>query len=153
MLEMNERSASWFGIEMRHPFFDRRVAAFALALPGDQRRRSDQTKFVLRQAMRGLLPETVRRRRTKAELSPFLAKVFAAHGGEQPFASLATAEAGWVDGPQVRRMYRQMAQRFARGEHGNIWPLWMVAGIDLWLKQTVEWRGERGSPRPGNVVN
>ena len=67
--EMAERCEAWFGLESRHPFLDRRVIEWVLALPEEQRWRQDQTKFVLRQAMQGLLPETVRQRRTKADFS------------------------------------------------------------------------------------
>ena len=35
--EMEERAAHAVGVEQRHPFYDRRVAEFGLALPAPQR--------------------------------------------------------------------------------------------------------------------
>jgi asparagine synthase (glutamine-hydrolysing) len=134
--EMEERSASRFGFEQRHPFHDRRVIEFALALPEEQRWRRDQIKFVLRQAMYGLLPETIQQRLTKAEFSHVFAEALHAQGGEQLFDSLVIASMGWVDGEQVQTAYREMAQLYARGDERyirHVWPLWFIFGIELWF--------------------
>jgi len=136
-LEMEERSASWFGIEERHPLNDRRIVEFALALPEEQRWRRDQPKYLLRRALAGLLPEVVRIRRTKADFSHAFAEALKTLGGESLFNSLAIASMGWVDGAWVRRMYQQMAQLYALGDGGytrHVWPLWMIFGIELWFK-------------------
>ena len=136
-LEMEERSASWFGLEERHPLNDRRIVEFALALPEEQRWRRDQPKYLLRRALAGFLPETVRQRRTKADFSHLFAEALKALGGERLFDSLAIMSMGWVDGVWVRRMYQQMTQLYARGDEGyarHVWPLWMVFGIELWFK-------------------
>ena len=64
-----ESFSSHFGIEARHPFLDRRLVEFAFALPSEQRFDGARTKRVLRQAMTGILPESIRERRDKAEFS------------------------------------------------------------------------------------
>jgi asparagine synthase (glutamine-hydrolysing) len=69
MLEMSERAAARAGVEERHPFFDRRIAEFALAIPEAQRWKGAQTKRVIRNAMRELLPASVYDRATKADFS------------------------------------------------------------------------------------
>lgn len=147
--ELSDRYGSWFGIECRHPFLDRRVIEFAMALPEEQRWRRDQTKFILRQSMRGLLPETVRQRLTKADFSHVHPKAMHAQGGERLFDSLIIASLGWVDRERVRQMYRHMATRFAQGDEDYttyMWPLWMIFGIELWFK-TVFVNGTVVSPR------
>lgn len=135
--EMEERASSWFGVEERHPFNDRRVVEFALALPEDQRWRQDQPKYVMRQALRGLLPESVKQRRDKADFSYAFADALRTQGGEQFFSSLAIASLGWIDGAQVLGMYRQMVKLYAHADARYlkyVWPLWMVFGIELWFK-------------------
>jgi asparagine synthase (glutamine-hydrolysing) len=147
--DLTDRYGSWFGIELRHPFLDRRVIEFAMALPEEQRWQRNETKFVLRQAMRGLLPETVRQRRTKADFSHVHPKAMHAQGGERLFDSLAIVSLGWVDCEQVRNMYRHMATRFAQGDEDYttyMWPLWMIFGIELWFK-TVFMSSAAVSPR------
>ena len=135
-IEMEERSASRFGFEQRHPFHDRRIIEFALALPEEQRWRRNQIKFVLRQAMSGLLPETIRQRLTKADFSHVFAEALHGQRGERLFDSLAIASMGWVDGGWVQTAYRDMAQLYARGDEQYsryIWPLWFIFGIELWF--------------------
>lgn len=134
--ELEERVASRFGIEERHPLCDRRIVEFALALQEEQRWRGTRTKFVLRQAMNGLLPESVRRRSTKAEFFPVFLEAFQALGGLCFFQRLPSASMGWVSKERILTMYRQMAEHEATDAGTPTpygWPLWMVAGIDLWL--------------------
>ena len=135
--EMEERSSSRFELEERHPFLDRRLAEFAWALPEEQRRRGAQEKVVLRHAMRGILPEPVRRRSSKAEFSEVFMRALRSHGGEQLFGALAVAAAGWVDGARVHRIYQETTRDYARHRDGwraRVLPLWMVCAMDFWLR-------------------
>ncbi len=68
-IEMHGLFCARFGVECRHPFLERRLVEFTLALPEEQRWRGEGSKFVLRQAMRGILPEAIRTRKGKAEFS------------------------------------------------------------------------------------
>ena len=65
-IHWSERRAATFHMEARHPFLDRRLVEFMLSIPQDQLYRDGQTKYILRNAMKGILPESVRMRRDKA---------------------------------------------------------------------------------------
>ena len=151
--EVEERSASWFGLEQRHPFHDKRIIEFALALPEEQRWRRDQPKFVLRQAMQGLLPETVRLRLTKADFSHVFAEALQVQGGERLFDSLTIASMGWVNGARVHEMYRELSQLYAKGDRRytrHVWPLWLAYGIELWFN-TVFLKREVSSSKGASI--
>ncbi len=76
-LELADKAAAAFGVEPRYPFFDRRLMELCLALPADQKLRGGWSRLVMRRAMEGLLPEEVRWRSTKANLTPnFLSRLF-----------------------------------------------------------------------------
>lgn len=132
-IEMEERSAAGFHIELRYPFHDRRIIEFGLGLPPDQRWRDGLHKYVLRQAMQGLLPDKVLGRRSKAEFSRvFVESLLTA--GRRAFEDLSIADAGWIDGLVVLGMFDQVERRFrteglCRG--AELWPLWSVCGADL----------------------
>ena len=68
-LERAETSAQAFSIEMRYPFFDRRLVDFCIALPPGQRMHNGWTRGILRYALSGFLPEEVQWRTNKANLS------------------------------------------------------------------------------------
>jgi asparagine synthase (glutamine-hydrolysing) len=54
-----------FSVEGRLPFLDYRVVEFAFSLPSSFKIRGGYTKRVLRESMRGILPEKVRQRVSK----------------------------------------------------------------------------------------
>jgi asparagine synthase (glutamine-hydrolysing) len=62
-----------FNMEVRHPFLDRRLAEFLMSIPPEQTFRAGWRKFILRKAMRGILPEVVRTRLDKTEFSQYIA--------------------------------------------------------------------------------
>ena len=135
--EMQDRFVSRFGLEDRHPFQDRRVVEYAFALPEQQIHRRDESKFILRKAMKGIIPESVRRRVTKADFSHVFPKALQTQGGESAFSSLMIGSLDWVDEEKVRSVYKQMASLYNMGDQGYtryMWTLWMVFGMELWIR-------------------
>ncbi len=66
MTDHFERSSPAWQVEQRHPLMDRRLAEFCIALPSEQKFHQGQTRRIFRQAMRGVLPEVIRNRGSKA---------------------------------------------------------------------------------------
>jgi asparagine synthase (glutamine-hydrolysing) len=62
LLHWEDRDSMAHGVESRVPFLDYRLVEFALGLPEEYKLRRGMTKRVLREAMRGTLPELVRGR-------------------------------------------------------------------------------------------
>ena len=134
--EMEERAASAVGLTQRHPFYDRRVAEFGLALPPRQRFDGTHTKAVIRRALADVLPGEVAGRRDKAEFSATYVDALASIDAAAIFSRLRSEEAGWVDGGVIRDMYRRMNQLYSRHDDAYIAlvePLWSVAALELWL--------------------
>jgi len=145
--EMGDRFSARLSMEERAPLNDQRIIEFAFAIPEEQHWRQEPSKFLLREAMKGLLPESVRNRRTKAEFSHTFAETLQTQGGSILLDSLLTEEFGWVQGGQVPSMYRAMIDLYSKGNSqyaDYIWPLWMIFGIELWLSTIVDKKGERG---------
>jgi asparagine synthase (glutamine-hydrolysing) len=67
-------NASRFGIDVRRPYRDRRLIEFALTAPAHLLHRPRWDKWILRQAMVGILPEEVRLRRNPSWLTPLCAR-------------------------------------------------------------------------------
>jgi asparagine synthase (glutamine-hydrolysing) len=129
-----DRSAARFALESRHPFFDVRLIRFLAAVPGDQRRRG-VIKFVLRNAMRGVLPEVVRTRDTKADFGHQFVAGVETLGGIGLFADGRSSISHRLNLVEMRRMYAEMTA--AAQANNNLWlphtwQLWLAAAIDLW---------------------
>ena len=58
------------GVDVAHPFLDRRLIGYSLALPSDLKLRDGWTRYVQRQAVTDVLPESVAWRVGKADFSP-----------------------------------------------------------------------------------
>lgn len=56
-------------IEVRYPFYDKRLVEFCLALPPDQKLRKGWSRLILRRGMEGILPHSVQWRGGKGNLS------------------------------------------------------------------------------------
>ena len=63
---------SYFNVEFRHPFYDLALVEFALSLPPSFNSSEGQSKWILRKAMKGILPEMINNRKGKAEFSDIL---------------------------------------------------------------------------------
>ena len=66
-----------FGVDVRHPFFDRRLAEFSFAIPHDLWIRHQYPKWLLRKAMEGRLPNSVVWNQHKVVFDQFFGKVIA----------------------------------------------------------------------------
>ena len=64
-LRVEDRNTMAHGIEARLPFLDFRLASFVFSLTDDWKMKGPWNKFILRQAMRDLIPESVRTRKEK----------------------------------------------------------------------------------------
>jgi asparagine synthetase B (glutamine-hydrolysing) len=143
--DMEERAAAAAGLEQRHPFTDRRIAEFGLALPEEQRWSETETKVVLRRAMRlgGSVPEQVLARHDKAEFSSSYVDALQLFGAGA-FARLRTEDLGWVDGEKVRAMYPRMLSLYTSGDEAYIplsGSLWAVLSLELCLDGLQQARG------------
>ena len=110
-----ERCSMAHGVEVRMPFMDWRVACYSFALPESSKLGGGYTKRVLREAMRGMLPEPVRRRKDKIGFSPPMATWFDGALGEWVWTLVNTPgflECPVWDGPRIRDF---VASRRLRG--------------------------------------
>ncbi len=65
LLKWEDRNSMWFSLEARVPFLDFRLVEKTLATSGDLIIKKGMTKYILREAMKGVLPEKIRLRRDK----------------------------------------------------------------------------------------
>lgn len=135
-LETASRSVSRFGIEHAHPYHDRRIVEFGMALPSEQRWRDGRSKDLLRRAMAPYLPPAVAARLTNPNADHALVQAVDAEAGPHPFDNLPTERLGWTRGSEVRAMYARMRTLYQSGTPGFgslAWTLWGILAMNLWL--------------------
>lgn len=65
ILKSEDRSSMAFSIEERVPFIDRDIIEYLFAISSEYKVKDATSKWILREAMKGILPESVRTRRSK----------------------------------------------------------------------------------------
>ena len=137
-LRVDDRASSAFSIECRHPYLDHRIIELAFSLPATQKIRNGWTKHVMRNAMKGLIPETIRRKRKKLgtpipqqrwmrDLSETIRKVF---------NSSKFRERGYFNQPAILKAFDRYCEgklsRTERQCYTNV--LWRILNLELWLE-------------------
>ena len=139
VLEIENRATAAFGFEQRYPFADRRLVEFCLALPSTQKYRDGWTRFVERQAMRGLLPEEVRLRPAKTSLHAAFSRALMTLGRAELDAILnerLALASDYLDVGALQAAYAEAKQRLdLHGRPGrSVMPFWQAALLVRWLE-------------------
>jgi asparagine synthase (glutamine-hydrolysing) len=134
LLRYEDRTSMAFSVESRVPFLDHPLAEFMAQLPLNQKLRHGWTKLVLREALTGILPDAVRRRRSKFGFNTpeesWMRKGMAAHVAEVFQQARCLGE--WADMPKLREAYRKY--RSNRSPHpGRLFFRYYVT--EMWARQ------------------
>jgi len=132
VLGMIDHADARLGLDARHPFFDQRLIEFAFALPNDQLRRDGFERYIVRNAMRGILPEIVRTRVTKGSFNqPILASV-EHNSAFIRFDRLEIAERGWVNAAKLKSAFEALMASYRNGDGNYGFPVWMAIATEIW---------------------
>jgi asparagine synthase (glutamine-hydrolysing) len=105
-LRVDDRNSMAHGVEVRLPFMDHRLVTLAFRLGSHWKLRGEYTKFVLRAAMRGRMPEIVRTRLEKFGF-PTSAEQFLQTALRERCRDLigtrAVRDAGFLNVPEIDR--------------------------------------------------
>jgi asparagine synthase (glutamine-hydrolysing) len=137
-LEMLNRAAAAHSVELRHPFFDRRVVEFCLARPPANLVRGGWPKRIVREAMRGLVSEEVRWRTDRASVQAEFARAFVA--SERPFIEDVLTSGldlvrDYIDVASFRSDLRRLADH---GPIATMMAAWEVVALAVWLRGVTE---------------
>ncbi len=133
ILYKTDRMSMAHSLEVRPPFLDHRIVEFAASLPERLKIRGGTQKLVLRELMRGKLPETVLKRKKtgfdipthdwfRGPLRALLRDTVTPH---------AIAASGIFDGHAIEALIRDhMERRINVGYH-----LWGLLTLFLWMKR------------------
>ncbi|TVR58246.1 MAG: lasso peptide isopeptide bond-forming cyclase [Spirochaetaceae bacterium] len=132
-LELFERMAAYWGVEIRHPFCDRRLVEHCLAVPPRLKLQDGYTRHNFREAMRGTLPDTVRLRGGKGDLSDV--SNYALRRFERDFISSVVDRASkhareYVDPDAATRALNRFLEA---DDPGGLMEIWHIATLARWF--------------------
>ncbi|WP_067331833.1 asparagine synthetase B family protein [Sulfurovum riftiae] len=120
-----------YGIEYRHPFFDIRLVEFMLSLPAEFKYSQNTIKVLLREAMKGVLPETVRERKDKAEFSETIKDQLDAIDVEALFGNASIVDLGIVSEEKLDTYLTQ----YGDNALSHTISFWTLVNLEIWLKK------------------
>jgi asparagine synthase (glutamine-hydrolysing) len=118
-----------YSVEARVPFLDHELVEFSTLIPPRLKLKGTREKYILRHAMRSVLPKEIIRRKKRGLSAPFRQWMknlpeFAV----ELLSDKQLREKGWFDSQHVSRLIREHATGVAN--HGK--ELMGVLGIQIW---------------------
>ncbi|MBI4342278.1 MAG: asparagine synthase [Candidatus Omnitrophica bacterium] len=138
-LRAEDRQAAVYGLGTRQPFLDHRLAEFMFRIPGGLKIREGVTKQLLREAMRGLLPEATRTRVAKTGWNA-PAHVWFSGPAREPLGDLIRSSAfrrrGIYNTGMVERLFdeHEAIVRSGRPQAHHMMFFWQLVNLELWLQ-------------------
>ncbi len=143
LLRFADRNSMAFSREVRLPFLDHRLVELVDGMPDSSKLRDGTTKWILREAIRGVVPEEVRTRKDKIGFAvPFVEWMRGPLDGlvRDVLDSNRFRERGLFNVPFLR----SARERMLAGEDRWAEVLWGALSVELWMRAFVDGPGGRG---------
>jgi asparagine synthase (glutamine-hydrolysing) len=135
LLEYGDRMSMAHALELRLPFTDHHLVEFSMRLPAELKLRGRQTKYLLREAVRPLLPAEILERPKlglnpplgmwmRRELAPLM---------ERTLSAEAVRRRGWFRPEAVA----QLREDFRSGRRDYSLHLWALLVLEEWARQYI----------------
>ena len=136
-----DRSTMVYGIEVRVPMLDADLADYALGLPGSLKVRRGQKKWVLREALRGIVPDYILDGRKVGFGVPYASWLRGPLAGYAKSVLLdkSAERSGLLDLQAVERALEQ----HIRGTHNHGFLLWKLLNLSLWFDMYISNNGKQ----------
>jgi asparagine synthase (glutamine-hydrolysing) len=137
-------------IESRVPFLDHELVEFAARLPPSLKLSGFTTKRILRDAVRGIVPASILRRRKMGFPVPFAAWSAARWNGvvREVLLDRRTRERGIIQARAVEHLLED--HRHGRRRGGDA--LWALLNLELWYRTFIDGGGVQVLPNAGGAV-
>ncbi len=142
ILRNYDRCSMAAGIETRMPLMDWRLVVFAFSLGMEAKAAGGYTKRILRDAMRGLMPDEVRLRRSKIGFNSPMAECFNDGLGGLMESILSSEEwlsAPWWSGAEDATLIRRKtaSRDWKHSDWDTIMQFWLRMSLVIWQRMFV----------------
>lgn len=137
VMRFNDHASMAFGRELRVPYLDHRVIEFAFTLGSNWKIRAGTRKMLLREAMKGIVPEEFRALQKRPVVTPQTAWLRGPLGDEieSLFASRSFAARPYADAARVREAFRAFRSRTTSE---NSFAFWQHINLELWFRMFID---------------
>tara|TARA_R110002049_G_scaffold23781_3_gene84446 strand:+ start:52578 stop:54491 length:1914 start_codon:yes stop_codon:yes gene_type:complete len=126
------------GLEIRYPFFDIRLVQFCLGLASSEKLRRNETRSILRRAMKDIYPSSIAKRQDKTNFIPELAVGLVRHHGDiltQMARDPQGRLAHYFDMDKMRTGLEELKRDPLKMDGGDVMFFWRAAVLHLWFEK------------------
>jgi asparagine synthase (glutamine-hydrolysing) len=137
LLHYEDRNSMAFSVETRLPFLDYRLIEYIFSLPMEQKLKEGVTKVILRNAIKGGVPEEIRNRMDKMGFGTPQDTWFRTvlrEGVSEIIGSKSFAERGYFDVRKVQEGFEDHCN--GRINIGSL--IWKWVNLELWLRMFID---------------
>lgn len=138
LLKWGDCNAAAFGITSRAPFLDHELVEYCIALQDQAKVHNGYTKFILREAMRGIMPEGVRKRVDKMGFSVPQDEWFREEKFQKLIMDILTSDSFRSRGYIIPEEAIALYQRHLRGEVNVSKDIWKWVNLELWFRMFID---------------
>jgi asparagine synthase (glutamine-hydrolysing) len=134
LLKWEDRNSMWFSLEARVPFLDHRLVERTLASPPEMIISEGLTKKILRESLKGVLPEIIRTRKDKIGFETNEDEWFKSEPFKEMILdtlhSLSFQQRGYIDHKKALSIYNSHLD----GSINASQEIWKWINLELWFK-------------------
>lgn len=147
LLRYEDRNTMRFSLEGRVPFIDKELLKYLFSLDDAAIINQGWNKNILRESMRGILPEKIRARRNKIGFTTPEGEWFKTiHKDlEKILASDEFAHRKYFNQLEVLREFKKDEK--GKGEYGTM-AFWRIINVELWLREFFDEKPDENAPKP-----
>ncbi len=138
LLKWEDRNSMWFSIEARVPYIDYRLVEKILASPSELKIKNGMTKTLLRESMKGILPEKIRIRIDKIGFGTPQAEWFRTEQWQKIVIDILKSESfknrNLIDANKAIEQYN----KHLNGKIDIAQEIWKWVHLELWFRQFID---------------
>lgn len=138
LCKWGDRDTMAFGMEGRSPFLDKDLVEYSIALQDKMKIRGGYTKFILREMMKGIMPEKVRLRVDKRGFSVPMDEWYRTEGFQKVVKEILESESFAKRGYFLPEEAKKLYERHLRGEVNVAKDIWKWVNLELWFRTYID---------------
>lgn len=136
ILNQYDRCSMAHGVECRMPFLDYRIVEMVFSLPPRSKVGHGYTKRILREALKGILPDETRLRKTKIGFNAPIVDWFRGDLRDWMLGQMSSPEfleSEYFDGRKIKKRFEKFLKKKAP-QWDEAWEFWPPVHLAWWLK-------------------
>lgn len=136
-MEWNAKVGARHGLDVAFPFLDRDLIAFLMAIPGDIHARDGVPRALLREAMRGVLPDSICARTWKSDFTRFVNQGLSDDAApilQTMNAASLGVRFGYFDADRLAPEVTRLTKMPSATDCISSWDLADTYGLEMWLQ-------------------